>query len=32
MYPEKSQSSLGAGDKESYLPEKLKKKKYLRGT
>lgn len=41
MYPEKSQSDLGAGpekskgdlgasDEESYLPEKLKKKKYLK--
>ncbi|MDO8561885.1 MAG: replication-associated recombination protein A [bacterium] len=30
MYPVKSQGDHGAGDKESYLPEKLKKKKYLK--
>lgn len=29
-YPVKSQSDHGAGDNESYLPEKLKKKKYLK--
>lgn len=30
MYPEKSHGDHGAGDEESYLPEKLKKKKYLK--
>ena len=30
MYPEKSRGDHGAGDKESYLPDKLKKKKYLK--
>ncbi|MDO8521833.1 MAG: replication-associated recombination protein A [bacterium] len=30
MYPVKSQSDHGAGNKESYLPEKLKKKKYFK--
>ena len=29
-YPEKSRGDLGASDKESYLPEKLKRKKYLK--
>ncbi|MDO8552442.1 MAG: replication-associated recombination protein A [bacterium] len=30
MYPVKSQSDHGAGDTESYLPDKIKKKKYLK--
>ena len=30
LYPEKSHGDHGAGDKESYLPDKLKKKKYLK--
>ena len=30
MYPSTKLGTLGTGDKESYLPEKLKKKKYLK--
>ena len=32
MYPEKSKGNLGASNEESYLPEKLKNKKYLKDT